>query len=129
MNSPQKFGSAELSDLLEDMNEEGQFQISILTNHHGFPISSAAAPNQDPEKQSAVVALVERTALQVRSQLGMALTDEISVFDTDGQRLVCRPFDANGHKLILSVLVSNKHTSYRRLTNKTINSIRRSWKL
>ena len=129
MSSLSKSGSAELSKLLTDMNQEGGFPISILTNHHGFSIASASAPGQDPERQSAVVAMVEKTAIQVRDQLGMASTDEISVYDTGGQRLVCRPFDAHGHKLILAVLVPNKHISYRRSTNKTVNAIRRLWKL
>ena len=111
------------------MNEEGQFEISIITNLHGFPISSSASGDRDPEKQSAVVALIERTGLQVRDQLGMSATDEISVYDTHGNRLVCRPFEANGQQLILAVLVSDKNKSYRRLTNKTISAIRRSWKL
>ena len=38
--------------------------------------------------QAAVVALIQKTAAQVSSQLGMAQTDEISLYDTDGQRLV-----------------------------------------
>jgi predicted regulator of Ras-like GTPase activity (Roadblock/LC7/MglB family) len=111
------------------MNEQGGFPISVLTDRHGFSIAAAAAPNQDPEIQSAVVALVQKTAAQVRDQLGMAQTDEISLFDTEGRRLVCRPFSANGHEMILAVLVSDKHQSYRRLTNKTVNAIRRQWKL
>jgi len=123
------FGSAELAKLLTMMNQEGGFPISILTNHQGFPIASAASPDQDPERQSAVVALVQKTALQVRDQLGMAQMDEVSVYDKDGLRLVCRPFETNGYDLILAVLVPNKHTSYRKLTNKTVRLIRHSWKL
>jgi hypothetical protein len=72
-----------------------------------------------------VVALVQKMAAQVRDQLGMAQTDEISVYDATGQRLVCRPFNAHEHDMILAVLVPNKRQSYRRLTNKTVNAIRR----
>ncbi len=129
MRSPPKSGSAELANLLTKMNEEGGFPVSVLTNRQGFSIASAVAPDQDPEKHSAVVALVQKTALQVREQLEMAKTDEISVFDTDGQRLVCRPVDTNGHNLILAVIIPDRHTYYRRLTNKTVTAIRRLWKL
>jgi predicted regulator of Ras-like GTPase activity (Roadblock/LC7/MglB family) len=127
-NTP-KSGSTELARLLADMNEQGKFPIAVLTDRHGFPIASAAQPGQNPDTQSAVVALVQKTATQVRDQLGMAQTDEISLYDTQGQRLVCRPISINGHDLILAVLVPDKNSSYRRLTNQAINAIRRAWKL
>lgn len=128
-NNISKFGSAELAKLLAEMNEQGRFPIAIITDRHGFPIASAAASGQDPEIQSAVVALVQKTAKQVQNQLGMAQTDEISMFDTEGRRLVCRLFSANGHDLILAVLVPDKQQSYRRLTNVAVNAIRRQWQL
>ncbi len=128
-NNVAKFGSAELAKILAEMNKKGQFPIAVITDRHGFPIASAAAPGQDPEMQSAVVALVQKTAAQVRDQLGMAQTDEISLFDTEGRRLVCRPFNANGHDLILATLVPDKHQSYRRLTNTAVSAIRRQWQL
>lgn len=124
-----KSGSTELARLLAEMNKAGEFPIAVLTDRHGFPIASAAAPGQDPETQSAVVALVQKTAAQVRDQLGMAQTDEISLYDTNGQRLVCRPISVNGHDLILAVLVPHKTASYRRLTNQAVSAIRRAWKL
>ena len=124
-----KPGSARLAEVLMEMNREGDFSISILTDRQGFPIASAAQPGQDPDVQAAVVALVQKTAVQARQQLGMAQTDEISLYDADGQRLVCRPFDANGHDMILAVRIPNRHQSYRRLTNQAINQICRTWKL
>jgi predicted regulator of Ras-like GTPase activity (Roadblock/LC7/MglB family) len=124
-----KAGSAELAQVLSDMNDQGSFPIAVLTDRQGFPIASASAPNEDPEMQSAVVALVQKTASQVRNQLGMAQTDEISLYDTAGRRLVCRPFAANGHDLILAVVVPDKNMAYRRLTNKAVSTIRRQWQL
>lgn len=122
-------GSTQLARLLASMNNEGGFPIAVLTDRQGFPIASAAAPDQDPETQSAVVALVQKTAAQVQQQLGLAQTDEISLYDTNGRRLVCRPLNANGHEMILAVLVPDKRQSYRRLTNKTVKAIRQQWKL
>lgn len=125
-----KSSSTGLAKLLSEMNEAGGFPIAVLTDRHGFPIaSSVAGPGQDPDTKSAVVALVQKTATQVRNQLGMAETDEISLFDTEGRRLVCRPFSVNGHDLILAILVPDKNQSYRRLTNTTVNAIRRQWRL
>ncbi|MFN8453963.1 MAG: hypothetical protein U0401_04695 [Anaerolineae bacterium] len=124
-----KASSNELAKLLTDMNEQGGFPISVLTDRHGFPIASAAGPGHNADTQSAVVAMVQKTATQVRDQLGMAQTDEISLFDTNGQRLVCRPMSVNGHEMILAVLVPDKDKSYRRLTNQAVSAIRRTWKL
>ncbi len=128
-NNSSKSGSTEIAKLLAKMNDQGNFPIAVVTDRHGFPIASAAAPGQDPDLQSAVVALIQKTASQVQNQLGMAQTDEISLYDTEGRRLVCRPFIANEHNMILAIVVPNKKQSYRRLTNKMITAIKRQWKL
>jgi predicted regulator of Ras-like GTPase activity (Roadblock/LC7/MglB family) len=122
-------GSSQISKILSEMNAAGNFPIAIVTDQHGFPLASAFNQGEDPETQSAVVALIQKTALQTEMQLGMGQTDEISLFDAQGRRLVCRPFDANGYRLILAVQISDRHQSYRRLTNKAIREIKRAWKL
>ncbi len=58
----------------------------------------------------------------------MAATDEISVFDAEGRRLVCRPFQVQGQDMILAVLVPDKEKKYRRLTNQALVAIRQLWK-
>ncbi|RME51454.1 MAG: hypothetical protein D6796_00835 [Caldilineae bacterium] len=128
-NQSTKFGSNALTHLLARMNEEGNFPIAVITDRHGFPLASAANAEEDPDIQSAVVALIQKTAIQAQSQLGMAPTDEISIYDAEGRRLVCRPFDVNRHTLILAVLVPDKRQSYRRLTNRVIRNVRRQWRL
>jgi predicted regulator of Ras-like GTPase activity (Roadblock/LC7/MglB family) len=110
--------------MLTDMNQEGGFPIAVLTDVDGFTIASAAAADQDSERQSAVVAVVQRTALQVQDRLGMSETEEFSMFDKDGKRLICRLFTATGHAMILAVLVPNKDLTYRRLMTRTVNAIR-----
>ncbi len=124
-----KFGSNEITHLLAEMNKKGDFPISVLADSQGFPIAFAAAPDQDPAIQSAVVALVQKSAVQAGNQLGMSQTDEISLYDTEGRRLVCRPFNVNGHDLILAVLMTDRRQSYRRLTNTAVNAVKRQWKL
>ena len=130
MNSQNsRAGSAKLSDILAEMNEQGKFSISILTDQQGFPLASASAIGEDADTQSAVVALVQKTAVQAHNQLGMGQTDEISLFDSSGQRLVCRPFTANGYDMILAVRIPDRKQTYRRLTNNAIISIRQLWRL
>ncbi len=126
-NPSSQFGTTRLNQLLEEMNMQGGFPIAVLTDRDGLPIASAMEPGQDMDRQSAVVAMVQRTAVQVQERLGMAETDEISVFDSEGQRLVCRPFQAQGQEMILAVLVPDKEKKYRRLTNQAVAAIRQLW--
>ncbi len=124
-----KRGSSQLSEILQEMNEAGGFSIAVLTDRHGFPLASAAGQGNDPDTQSAVVALIQKAAAQATSQLGIGQTDEITLFDSEGNRLVCRPFDVNGHQLILAVRIDDRHKAYRRLTNQAIRKISQAWRL
>jgi len=117
-----------LVEALDQMNAEEGFPVSVLTNSQGLLIASSASDEgQDPNKQSAVVAKVREVAHLVRSQLDMGVTDEITVNDENGKRLVCRPISVNGHDLILAVVVSSRGKAYRRATNNAIRGIRRAW--
>ncbi len=122
-----KPSSTDLKNILEVMNALGKYPIAVITDMDGFPIAAAARPGEDPAMQSAVVALIQKTASQVRGQLGMAQTDEVTVYDTQGQRLVCRPFEANNHEMILAILIPEKKQSYRFLTNNTISKVKKLW--
>ena len=126
---PSEVGSTELATVLENMNIAGKFSIAVITDRQGLPIASAASPGEDPETQSAVVALIQKTAAHLRTQLGMAQTDEIALYDQSGRRLICRPFTVNNHDMILAVVIPNKKQSYRRLTNQAVTAIRQQWKL
>jgi predicted regulator of Ras-like GTPase activity (Roadblock/LC7/MglB family) len=121
-------GSTELNSLLQEINAEGEFPISVLTDPQGLSIAWAASNGMDPERQSAVVAFIQKAAVQVGTQLGMGETDEISFYDVNGQHLVCRPFQVNQDHLILAVIVPGRDHSYRRATNHAMREIRRIWK-
>jgi predicted regulator of Ras-like GTPase activity (Roadblock/LC7/MglB family) len=122
-------GSTVLNEVLAAMNRQGDFSITVLTDLDGLPIAWAAGRGQNPEMQAAAVAMVHKTTAQMRDRLGMAPIAEVTLQDTDGRRLICRPFSANGHNLILAVLAPNKNQSYRRLTNQAVTAIRRQWEL
>lgn len=114
-----------LQKVLADMNQAGGFAVSVLADSQGLTVASAAAQDQRAEAQAAAVALVQRTVAQVREQLGMAGTDEITLFDAEGRRLVCRIFGADDRRMILAVMIPHKHLSYRRLTNVAVRALAR----
>lgn len=122
-----KNGSNELIQLLEEMNLEGGFPISVITDAQGLAIASAADEGMNADRQSAVVAFIQKTAVQVAKQLGFSGSEEISLVDTDGKHLICRSFKANNFDLILSVMVPDRATSYRRVTTTAIKKILKIW--
>lgn len=122
----EKTGSEQLSSILTDMNERGGFLVSVLTDLEGLPIASATAVDgENAEMQAAVVALIRKSALQT-SKVNMDETDEISVFDRQGRRLVCRPFHVSDRSLVLATMVP-RDRSYRRLTHNAISAIQQVW--
>ncbi len=119
----------EIEAMLRDVNEEGQFTLTSLTDTDGFALITIRTPVCcDPEIYAAVAARVQRAARQTLAPLEMDPLDEVTVAYQDGQRLVCRLFEANGQHLILSVLVP-KNRPYRRLTNRAISAIEREWRV
>ncbi len=118
-------GSVRLNILLAEMNMAQGFPISVLTDAQGLTVAWSAQKGMDPDRQSAVVAFAQKMAIQVGKQLGMAEADEVSFYDANGQRLVCRPFSVDGHELILAVIVAERSQSYRRVTNHAVTEISR----
>jgi predicted regulator of Ras-like GTPase activity (Roadblock/LC7/MglB family) len=126
-NSTHQFGPPELVGLISAMNAEAGFPITVLTDKQGLVLAASSQAGMSATRQSAVVAKIRGAADLVAKQLDMGVMDEISLFDEDGQRLVCRPIAMRGEDLILAVMVPNRGQAYRRSTNKAITAIRRSW--
>jgi predicted regulator of Ras-like GTPase activity (Roadblock/LC7/MglB family) len=123
----QESGSVQMNRVLADMNKDGGFPISVLTDSQGLTIASSAEEGMDPERQSAVAAFLEKAILQVSKQLGMDGAVEISFFDANGRRLVCRMFTVHDQGLILAVMVPDRDKTYRRATNHAVCRIRKIW--
>ncbi len=109
------------------MNKEGNFPISLLTDNEGLPFASSADDHLDSDTHSAVVALIQKAAVQVIRHIGMAKVDEISLSDGNYQRLICRPFEIGKQELILAIMLTHKEQSHRRLTNQAISKIKSVW--
>jgi predicted regulator of Ras-like GTPase activity (Roadblock/LC7/MglB family) len=122
-----KYNVSDLNNLLAKMNEEGSFLLSVLTDSQGFSIAFAATEELDPDKEAAVIAVIQKMTIQVSKQLGMAATQEIMIHDTEGHCLVCRPFEVAGYNLILGTMLNSRQQSYRRLTSRVIADICRVW--
>jgi predicted regulator of Ras-like GTPase activity (Roadblock/LC7/MglB family) len=115
-------GAKPIERILHEMNEQGQFEAAVLASSEGLPL--AAAPSvYDTDTTAAMVAMLQRVALEAREYLKMAEVDEITIFDHDRIRLVCRYLDLDGEQLILAAMVPPYHY-YRRVTNSAIRRIK-----
>lgn len=114
-----------LMDVLMSLNTAGGFLVTVLTDAEGLVLASAPSPGWDADKQAAVVALIQRTARQVQI-VSLGAVDEICIRDVNGRRLICRPFELDGHVLLLSIL-AEEGKPYRRLTNAAVRGVRQVW--
>lgn len=122
-----KYNVSDLNTLLAGMNKEGGFILSVLTDSQGFSIAFAANHVLDPDKEAAVIAVIQKTTIQVSKQLGMSATEEVMIHDTDGNCLICRPFEVGGYNLILGIMLNGRNQSYRRLTKRVMMDISQIW--
>lgn len=128
MNKEELSGTEVLTKILTEMNAKSGFPISVLTDKDGLPIAWASTSGDNPERQSAVVAYVQRTALQVSKQLEMTEVEEVSYACANGQHFICRPFQIDDNGFILAVTFNARDKSYRRATNVAITEIKNMWK-
>jgi hypothetical protein len=126
-NSPES-GPRQLGKLLSQFIQDGGFSICVLTDQNGLPIASASQNGHDPDRQAAVMGLIQRNVAAVAAQgLGFAMADEIAFNYDQGQRLICKFFKAGNHDLILALTVADRNKTYRRLTRALIGAIRQTW--
>jgi len=111
--------------ILQEMNRAGDFQAALLSTTEGLPLASSPVGYED-EMAAATVALLNKVARQAHQQLNLAQVDELSLVGDDRTRLTCRYFSIAGQDLVLTVLTP-PDCYYRRLTNRAIRRIRRSW--
>ena len=116
-----------LAQVLSDLTRDAQLPAATLSSKDGLLIASSTINGDSPTKQSAVVAKLAEAANLVRSQLTIGTPSEFSFFAEDGKRLVCRPFDLNGHEMILAIVIPNRGQPYRRATNRAIARLRSAW--
>ena len=116
-----------LESVLFEMNGIGKFPRSVLTDKEGLTIASASNDATITDRQSAVVASIQKAAIQASKQLGFAELDEISFSYNDGQHLVILPFNVKDKVILLSVIVTDRDQHYRKVTNNAIAEIIKVW--
>jgi predicted regulator of Ras-like GTPase activity (Roadblock/LC7/MglB family) len=116
-----------IAQVLAELNEKGNFPVSTLSSRDGLLVAASSSNGNDPNKQSAVVAKLAEAANLVRSQLSIGEPVELTFSTDNGRRLICRPFDLNGHGMILAILIPDRSQPYRRATSQAIARLRSVW--
>jgi predicted regulator of Ras-like GTPase activity (Roadblock/LC7/MglB family) len=116
-----------IADILHQMNQQGGFSITVLTDENGFPIASSDEMDESSEVQAAVVAQIQKVIVKVQNHLDMAEPEELSLNDVNGRKLVCRSFQAGESRVILAVLIPSRDKTYRRLMNQAVRSVQKTW--
>ena len=122
-------GLASLVDILKKMRQEGNFSFCVLIDKDGFQVASSANDPLDLDRKAATIALIQRTIEQVQRHMQMTSPQEVVIFDSSGQRLVCRLFQIQQYPMILACIVPDRNQSYRKIMNKAIREIHQNWKL
>lgn len=117
----------ELKNSLVEMNDQGGFIISVLTDNIGLPIASSSKDMDEADIQAAVVAQVQKLIVQIKPQLEMSNLAEFLLNDVNGKRLICRSFLIGDSEMTLAVLMDGIDKPYRRITSRAINRIKNFW--
>ena len=108
-------------EILEEMNQEGGFDRSVLATSEGLPIASF--PMQpDHELASAMIALLQQVGAETQDNLNLAAVDEVTIRTEDRMHLVCRRIQSGGDWICLCALVP-AGAYYRRATNRAVRRI------
>lgn len=112
--------------ILNKMNEKGNFDAAVLSLKDGLPLASSQLHYED-DMAAVMVTVLNEAAHKINQELNLSQMDEISIVGDDRTRLVCRYFSVDSSDLLLTV-VAPPDQAYRRLTNQTIKEITRIWK-
>lgn len=114
--------ASSFDDILKEVNRQGDFLFSVLSTGEGLPIAFQPG-NQKFNQTSAMTALLHQVCQQTRSLLELDELDEITIRTQENTRLVIRPLQIGGERVLLSVLIP-ADSYYRQLTNRALRGIR-----
>ena len=79
-----------LPAILEQMNKEGGYTVSVLARGDGLLVASAAAPNVNRDVVAAMSGIITEVAERVRSDLKLGDVKDISLRCADGKAVFKR---------------------------------------
>jgi hypothetical protein len=127
MDHFEKFSNSTLTKFLCSLCDSSNFEQLILTDEQGLLIASSGNNQEQSENQAAILSMIKTFMARMNDQMNLSLTSEFILRDANGKKLVVRPFYANKTELIISALIPDDHTPYKRTFNSAIRSIQLVW--
>jgi predicted regulator of Ras-like GTPase activity (Roadblock/LC7/MglB family) len=121
MSTPEATPPQSFAQIMRQLHQEGGFHTAVLTSKDGLTIA-AAPQDYNNDTVAAIVALLQRTSNDAQSILGMAELDEVTLYDHNHMRLICRLITFAEKSFILAVIVPSDR-SYRRLMSWAVKHI------
>ncbi len=115
--------SPRISGLLEKVNEEAGFTMSLVCTDAGLLIASAG-DGADEDQLAGLTSLFDDIVVRAQRDAGFDVIDEVALLDPRWGRCVVRPLPVDGEmgRLFLVVRVDARGT-WRRATNRLRRSI------
>ena len=114
-----------LPAILEQMNKEGGYTVSVLARGDGLLVASAAAPNVNRDVVAAMSGIITEVAERVRSDLKLGDVKDISLRCADGKAVFKRVGALGDEVLIIGAMMPRKVRYHSRAIGKASTTIRK----
>jgi predicted regulator of Ras-like GTPase activity (Roadblock/LC7/MglB family) len=111
--------------ILEEMNNEGGYTVSVLARGDGLLVASAASPTANRDLVAAMSGMIAEVAERVRSELKLGDVRDISLRCAEGKAVFKRVGSRGDESLILGALMPRKVRYHARAIGKASTRIRR----
>jgi predicted regulator of Ras-like GTPase activity (Roadblock/LC7/MglB family) len=111
--------------ILEEMNKEGGYTVSVLARGDGLLVASAASPTANRDLVAAMSGMIAEVAERVRSELKLGDVRDISLRCAEGKAVFKRVGSRGDELLILGALMPRKVRYHARAIGKASTQIRR----
>ena len=111
-----------LTELLDHVNREAGYPLSLVCTEQGLLVASAGEQLQS-EVAAGLTSLFDDIVVRAVRDLGFARVDEFTLVDSTGLRYVVRPLPAEHDTRLFLVVAVPRKTSWRRHTNKLVGQV------
>ncbi len=114
-----------LAGILEEMNQEGGYTVSILARDDGLLMASATNPTTNREIVAAMSGYIAATAERMREELNLGELRDIAVRCSEGKAVFRKISPTGSQPLILAAIMPHNVRYHSRALGKAATRIRK----
>lgn len=111
--------------ILEEMNQEGGYAVSVLARGDGLLVASAASPTANQDLVAAMTGMIAEVAERVRSELKLGEVRDISLRCEEGKAVFKRVGARGDEFLIIGALMPRRIRYHARAIGKASTRVKR----